>query len=346
MIGLLALALTAGAAEEAPQFVQVQMVFLEKGPKWTADVTPELEALQAKHLEHLHGAWEAGQAEVCGPADDPDGQVRGFCLYVTDTAEAAQAWAEKDPMVQAGHLSVRVVPWWMGEGYLDFPKSTRTHPVHEEGHGEGHKARHGGDHATVHHRFDDVEKWVGIFDDPGRAEWQKPEAVVEVLALEKKMAVADIGAGTGFFNPYLAAAVGKKGRVIAIDVERSLVDHMAERAEKEGTGVVVPRLGRFEDPALMPGEVDRILMVDTYHHIDNRRDYFRNLLPALRPGGQMVIVDFKPGDLPVGPKGNHKLPAEKVVAELAEAGWKVVAQPDVLPYQYVIVLEAADSAGN
>lgn len=338
------------------------MVLLEKGPEWTAEVTPELEALQARHLAHLDAAWQAGQAEVCGPADDPDARVRGFCLYATTTAKAAREVAEQDPMVRAGHLSVRVLPWWTQAGFLAFPHSTlhaapghgppaRTH------HGPRSDGRHGppraetgphgaptghGDHATVHHRFDDVDKWTGVFDDPARLEWQKPDAVVEVLALEKRMSVADIGAGTGFFNPYLDAAVGKRGRVIPVDVERSLVDHMVARAEREGTPSVQPRLGRFEDPGLLPGEVDRILMVDTYHHISERRDYFRRLLPALKPGGRMVIVDFKPGDLPVGPRAGHKLPVSQVVDELTEAGWRLESQADPLPYQYVLAFVPAE----
>ena len=379
MFPLLILSLLTAIAEEAPPppMVELQLVLLEKGPSWTGEDSARLQELQTQHLAHLHSAWEAGGAELCGPSADPSGTIRGVCLYDAGGLDAARAIAEQDPMVQVGHLAVRVLPWWTGEGFVAFPKSTGAHPpegpaphgappevghppppgaVHgasgHGSHGPGHRgqgAPHGGgkhtaagphaDHATVHHRFDDVEKWTRIFDNPERLEWQKPDAVVQVLALEKKMTVADIGAGTGFFNPYLAAAVGRKGRVIPVDVERSLVDHMVSRARAEGTPQVAPRLGRFEDPALLPGEVDRILMVDTYHHISDRRDYFRRLMPSLKPGGQMVIVDFKPGDLPVGPRAGHKLPADQVIAELKEAGWRLVSRPDVLPHQYVLVFE-------
>jgi len=342
--GLLGLAGAAHGSEpaqaELPDFEVVQVVFLDKGPQWTAEPSAELEALQAAHRAHLKAMWQAGQAEVCGPVEDPSGDLRGLCIYTSAKPDIARTWAEQDPAVKAGHLSVRVLPWYVHAGRLAFPASTKGDPHAGHGHGDAHGAKHGeghGDDATVHHRFNDVDKWTQIFDDPARDEWQKPAAVVEALTLSKGMVVADIGAGTGYFNPHLAAAVGKKGRVVAIDVERSLVDHMVARAEDDGTPQVVPRLGRFEDPGLLPGEVDRILIVDTYHHIDDRKQYFSQLRDALKEGGQMVVVDFKPGPQPVGPPPGHKIAPEQVMGELETAGWQLVARQDVLPHQYVLV---------
>jgi len=204
-----------------------------------------------------------------------------------------------------------------------------------------HAAVEHSDHATVDHPFDDVARWVALFDDPQRDAWQKPEAVVEAMALQPGMAVADIGAGTGYFNPYLAAAVGPEGRVIAVDIEPALVAHMIARAADEGTPQVVPRLADRDDPKLAPAEVDRILLVDTYHHIDNRVDYFRRLRRALRPDGRLVIVDYRRGDLPVGPPAGQRLDPEEVEAELQSAGWRFLASPDILPYQYVLIWDVA-----
>ena len=156
------------------------------------------------------------------------------------------------------------------------------------------------------------------------------------------MSVADIGAGTGYFNRHLAEAVGKRGRVLAIDVERAMVDHMAGRAATEGTPQVLPRLGRTDDSGLLPNEVDRVLMVDSYRHIRDRAQYFSQLRAALRPGGQLVLVDYRPGLLPVGPPSGEKhLPGE-VQAELEAAGWERVAQHDMLQHQTVMVFEVSD----
>jgi len=86
--------------------------------------------------------------------------------------------------------------------------------------------------ATVHHAFDDVSKWVDVFDDPGRDAWQRPDAVLREIGVKPGMTVADLGAGTGYFSVHLAKAVGEEGRVLAIDVEPKLVDYVRQRAAK------------------------------------------------------------------------------------------------------------------
>jgi ubiquinone/menaquinone biosynthesis C-methylase UbiE len=209
----------------------------------------------------------------------------------------------------------------------------QTQPARE------HEHHHGDDDATVRHPFDDVEKWVGIFDDPSRDEWQKPEMVVEALAIQPGMAVADIGAGTGYFNRRLAAAVGPSGKVYAVDVEPKLVDHMKARAEKEKTANVVPVLAEPADPKLPEKGVDRILICDTYHHIDDRRTYFDRIKKSLRPGATITVVDFQKRELPVGPPPEHKLEPEQVIEEMQAAGWRLSARKDFLPYQYFLTFE-------
>jgi ubiquinone/menaquinone biosynthesis C-methylase UbiE len=223
------------------------------------------------------------------------------------------------------------------------PASTPSaHADKHDGHAKGNDGHAEGDHATVRHRFDDVERWVKAFDDPARDAWQRPADVVAALALEPGHVVADIGAGTGYFNPHLAAAVGPEGTVVAADVEPNLVAHMEARAKTDGNPQVKPRQIPYDDPGLKPAEVDRVLLVDTYHHIDARVAWFGKLTAAMKPGGKLVIVDFKPGDLPVGPPPSHRIPVEKVRAELAEAGWTRAGGVDSLPYQFVEVFEVAD----
>lgn len=209
--------------------------------------------------------------------------------------------------------------------------------------GADHTAAPGADHtaahdATVRHGFGDVQRWVGVFDDPARDAWQRPVELVAALQLPPGATVADLGAGTGYFNRHLARAVGPTGKVIAVDIEPSLVDHMGARALQEGTPQVEARLGRADDPGLAPGEVDVVLLVDTYHHIDDRISYFRRLREAVREGGRLVVVDFQLGQLPVGPPDAHKIPQDKVLAELVEAGWSDAGSIDLLPHQFVQVM--------
>jgi len=83
--------------------------------------------------------------------------------------------------------------------------------------------------------------------------------------------------------------------------------------------------------------VDVVLIVDTFHHLDDRVNYLRRLKPFLKPAGRIAIVDFKKEPLPVGPPPEHKLAREQVVEEFAAAGYRLAAEPAVLPYQYFLI---------
>ncbi|MBK7579022.1 MAG: class I SAM-dependent methyltransferase [Myxococcales bacterium] len=188
---------------------------------------------------------------------------------------------------------------------------------------------------SANHRFDDPERWAKVFDDPARDAWQKPDELLKFLALGEDAVVADLGAGTGYFASRLARAL-PKGKVFAVDIEPSLITHMQKRAEREHTSNVVPVLGTADNPKL-PAAVQLILVVDTYHHLTERSEYFGRLRPKLASGGRVVIVDFKQGKLPVGPPDSHKLAPEVVVKEMTAAGFAQCGRFDGLPYQYVLV---------
>jgi ubiquinone/menaquinone biosynthesis C-methylase UbiE len=198
---------------------------------------------------------------------------------------------------------------------------------------------HGAHDATAHHSFEDVDHWVSVFDDPARDAWQKPADVVAALQLRGGMRVADLGAGTGYFSRYLSAAVGDTGAVFAVDIEPNLLVHVRQRAEQEHTPNVVPVLGSADNPRLPAGSVDVVLIVDTVHHIDDRITYLQHLRQALKAGGRVAVIDFKKEALPVGPPPEHKLARGQIVEEFTAAGYRLVAQPDVLPYQYFLIFE-------
>jgi len=197
-----------------------------------------------------------------------------------------------------------------------------------------------GHDATSHHAFDDVEHWRSVFDDPGRDAWQKPAAVVEALGLRRGMVVADLGAGTGYFSRHLSRAVGSTGAVLAVDTEPNMVATLRDRAEREQTANVVPILASADNPRLPPAAVDVILIVDTYHHLDDRLTYLQGLRRFLRPGGRVAVVDWQKRDLPVGPPPEHKLARDQVLEEMEASGYRLAAEPNILPYQYVLVFRA------
>jgi cyclopropane fatty-acyl-phospholipid synthase-like methyltransferase len=191
--------------------------------------------------------------------------------------------------------------------------------------------------AQVHdhqHRFDDAEKWAHIFDDPKRDEWQKPHEVIRALALAPDAAVADVGAGTGYFAVRLARML-PKGRIYAADVESNMVRHLAQRAQREKLANIVA-VQSAPDDASLPDKVDLALLVDVYHHIEDRRRYFERLKGALKPGGRVAIVDFTL-DSRYGPPPRARIHPDKVKAELAAAGYALAEQHDFLPEQYFLV---------
>ena len=192
--------------------------------------------------------------------------------------------------------------------------------------------------ATHQHGFGDAEKWSHVFDDPQRDEWQKPHEVIQALALPPGAAVADIGAGTGYFSVRLANML-KPGKVYAVDIEPDMVKYLAERAKRDALPNLVAVAGAADSPRL-PAKVDVALFVDVYHHVEARERYFRGLRKALKPGGRVAIVDFRL-DSPEGPPKEARIAPERVKAEMKKAGYVLVAEHSFLPRQYFLVFRGA-----
>jgi SAM-dependent methyltransferase len=191
---------------------------------------------------------------------------------------------------------------------------------------------------THQHTFRDAEKWAHVFDDPERDAWQKPHEVIQALALQPDARIADLGAGTGYFAARLANML-PKAHVYAVDIEPDMVRYLEARAKREGLGNMLALEGKADDPRL-PAKVDMILLVDVYHHIEDRPRYFRRLRLSLRPGGRIAIVDFKL-DSPEGPPRAARVAPEAVIAEMKAAGYALAAEHSFLPYQYFLVLRPA-----
>ena len=145
---------------------------------------------------------------------------------------------------------------------------------------------------THQHSFGDAEKWAHVFDDPERDAWQKPHEVIQALALKPDAVVADLGAGTGYFSVRLAHML-PKGTVYAVDVEPDMVKYLGERAKREGLSNLKPVAGKRVTMRACPQKVDLVLLVDVYHHIDDRERYFRKLAGSLKPGGRVAVIDFR-----------------------------------------------------
>lgn len=189
---------------------------------------------------------------------------------------------------------------------------------------------------THEHTFQDAQKWSQVFDDPKRDAWQKPHEVIQALRLSPDSIVADIGAGTGYFSAKLAHMV-PKGRVYAVDTEADMVKHLAERAKRDRLTNLSAVSARPDDPKL-PQKADLALLVDVYHHIENRQQYFRKLGDSLKQTGRVAVIDFKL-DSPEGPPKAVRIAPEQVKAELKGAGYELVEEHGFLPYQYFLVFK-------
>lgn len=187
---------------------------------------------------------------------------------------------------------------------------------------------------THQHSFGDAEKWAHVFDDPERDAWQKPHEVIKALALGPEAAVADLGAGTGYFAARLANML-PKGTVYAADVEPEMVKYLGERAKREGLKNLKP-VQSSPGEANLPEKTDLILLVDVYHHIEGRERYFRRLAGSLKPGGRLAVIDFRL-DSPEGPPKSARIAPGRVKAEMAKAGYALQAEHGFLPRQYFLV---------
>jgi SAM-dependent methyltransferase len=167
-------------------------------------------------------------------------------------------------------------------------------PVHA---GHPHRAHgHGGGRDRVGHDAWSAEEYARRLESPDRDRWQQPQALVEALGITAGQRVAEVGAGSGYLLPYLSRAVGPSGRVLAEDVRDDLLALARARVARDSLGNVETRLGAFDDPRLEAGAYDLVLMVDVYHHIEERGPFLARVAAALARGGRLVIVDFRDGD--------------------------------------------------
>ena len=213
-----------------------------------------------------------------------------------------------------------------------------AHAMHGDHAMHDHHAMHGehaGHQGGMHKSFDNAEEWTKVFDDPARDEWQQPDRVIGALALAPAMTVADVGAGTGYFAVRLARAV-PKGSVIATDIEVDMVRFMADRAKREGLANLKAQATPPDDPQLGAAALDRILVVDVWHHLGDRKAFAKKLAQALRPGGFVAVVDFKL-DATRGPPAEFRLAPEAIAADLAAAGLATEVSSVALPDQYIVI---------
>ncbi len=171
-----------------------------------------------------------------------------------------------------------------------------------------------------------------LYNSPWRARWQQPERVVQTLAIQSGARVADLGAGGGYFTFRLADAVGPAGKVYAVDIDKGNLDYIARRAQEQGYSNVETVLAKYDDPLLPKGDIDLIFTCNTYHHLQNRADYFKSAARYLKPEGRVAIIDLN-GTGWINRLFGHWTPKETTRDELQAAGYSLTGDFDFLQRQ-------------
>ena len=151
------------------------------------------------------------------------------------------------------------------------------------------------------------------------------------------MAVADIGAGSGYFARRIAAVVGGKGSVYAVDVQPEMVRMLEALAKQPGLANIRPVLGAVADVKLPPASIDLALMVDVYHELEFPYEVLASNVRALKPGGRMVFVEYRAEDANVPIKALHKMSEAQVKAEAARHALVWERTAGTLPWQHVVI---------
>ena len=192
----------------------------------------------------------------------------------------------------------------------------------------------------INEYYNDAEfqRWVSVFERPGREVYDKRHTIVESLDLIPGMVVADIGAGTGFYTHLFAEAVGDSGKVYAVDISENFIENILRIAKKQGLINIEGIISTPTSAGLAPASIDLAFICDTYHHFEYPQTMLASIHKSLRPGGKLVIIDFRkqPGVSSGWVMSHVRANEVTVIKEVEAAGFRLVAQQDLLLSNYFL----------
>lgn len=184
-----------------------------------------------------------------------------------------------------------------------------------------------------------VEEWTEKFETESREIFHQRNQILASIGLKPGMKVADIGAGTGLFTLPFASAVGAEGKVYAVEIAPKFLTHIRARAQKANVANVEPVLCTDRSVALPENSIDLAFICDVYHHFEFPQASLASLHKALKPGGEIVLIDFKriPGESSNFVMGHVRAGQEVFESEVAAAGFEKVGEvKDVLKENYFV----------
>jgi ubiquinone/menaquinone biosynthesis C-methylase UbiE len=196
-----------------------------------------------------------------------------------------------------------------------------------------------GVHPISGRRFAPVMGYQGAawLERSERDEEEAPDIALNVLKIPKGASVADIGAGSGFITERLSTRVGPTGRVFANDLQPQMLQILGRRlAQRNITNVTLVQ-GTIDDPKLDPASVDLEIMVDVYHELSQPQAMLRRLRAALKPGGRLVLLEYRKEDPTIPIKFEHKMSVAEAKMELEAEGFTLAKVDEALPRQHILI---------
>lgn len=190
----------------------------------------------------------------------------------------------------------------------------------------------------------DYDQWTARFERPGREIYDHRRQIVALVNPRPGMDIADVGAGTGLFTRLLAAEVGPGGTVYAVDISGEFVENVLRTAREQGLENVVGIVNSQTGTGLDPGSVDLVFLSDTYHHFERPAAMLRSIHQALRPGGQLVVIDFErvPGLSSPWVLDHVRAGKEVFAREIQDAGFRLLGEEPIMRYNYFLRFEKVE----
>ena len=176
---------------------------------------------------------------------------------------------------------------------------------------------------------------------PEREAEEHPDQALDDIGIPKGSVAADVGAGAGYFTWRLAARVGPAGKVYANDIEPKMLDLLRRNMAERHIGNVETVLGAVDDPRLPRAAIDTILLVDVYHEFSEPQKMLRHMRDSLKPGGRLVLLEYRAEDPNVPIRAEHKMTVAQVKAEVEPEGFRLDKTLETLPRQHILIFRPA-----